>query len=143
MKLSVIISMLAFLVTPISTNVAVGASKAGTPEQITGNEMADRWKEITVHRDPFLGPEWLKKQKEEEERKKAEETRRREEEKKRQALKLRGIVQVGNQFVAIIDGKTLREGDVIRGRKILEVNRSGIKVLCSGKVRKIPWRPKR
>lgn len=142
MKLAVIISVLTFLLAPISINVAVGASKAGAREQITGNEVAERWKEIAIHRDPFLDPGWLKKKQEEEERRRAEEKKRRHQERKRHALKLRGIVQVGENFVAIVDGKTLREGDVIRGRKIVEVSRSGIKVFHQGRVRTILWESK-
>ena len=142
MKSGVIFFVLRLLLAPISMNGALGASNAGATEEITVDAMAERWREITIHRDPFLDPSWLKKKQEEEERRKAEETRRREEERKRKALKLKGIVQVGDHFVAIIDGKTLRAGDVIRGRKILEVNRSGIKVFHEGKVRTILWESK-
>ena len=142
MKSGVIFFVLSLLLAPISMNGALGASNAGVTEEIPGDAMTQRWREITIHRDPFLDPSWLKKQQEEEEKRKAEQTRRREEERKRQALKLKGIVQVGNHCVAIVDGKTLRAGDVIRGRKILEVSLSGIKVFHKGKVRTILWESK-
>jgi Tfp pilus assembly protein PilP len=146
MKKTFIFFLLVLLLAPSGMNVAVGNSKAGAQGEITEEDMPERWKHLTIRRDPFLDPEWLKKKqeqeqkrKEEEERRKAEERRRREEERKKQALKLRGIVQIGNQFVAIIDGKTLRAGDVIRGHKVLEVSRSGIKVLYRGRLRNIFW----
>ena len=142
MKLAVIISALTFLLTLSGMNIVAGASQAGAAEEITMDAMAERWRKITIRRDPFLDPSWLKKQREEEQKRKAEEERRKAAERKRQALKLKGIVQVGNQFVAIIDGKTLRAGDIIRGRKILEVSLSGIKVFHKGKVRTILWQSK-
>ncbi len=143
MKKTFIFFLLVLLLAPSGMNVAVGTSKAGAQGEVTEEDMAERWKHLTIRRDPFLAPDWLKKQREEEERRKAEERRRREEERKRQALKLKGILRVGERFVAFVDGKTLREGDVIRNRKILEVNSSGIKVLYRGKVRDILWKPKR
>jgi Tfp pilus assembly protein PilP len=149
MKSLFIFFALILLLAPSGMNVAVGTSKAGAQGEITEEDMTERWKHLTIRRDPFLDPEWLKKKqeeeqkrKEEEERRKAEERRRREKERKKQALKLKGILQVGKNFIAIIDGKTVRAGDVIRGRKILEVSRSGIKILHGRKVRTILWEPK-
>jgi len=150
MKKTSIFFLLVLLLAPSGMNVAVGTSKAGAQGEVTEEDMTERWQHLTIRRDPFLDPEWLKKKqeqeqkrKEEEERRKAEEKRIIEEERKKQALKLKGILRVGERFVAFVDGKTLREGDVIRNRKILEVSGSGIKVLYRGKVRDILWKPKR
>jgi PAS domain-containing protein len=123
-------------------DLPLNVSEAWAQEEITQGNVAEKDREIVITRDPFLDPEWLEKKRKEEERRRQEEERRREEERKRQALKLEGIVQVGDRFVAVVDGKTLREGDVIRGRKILQVNRAGIRILYMGKVKNIPWKPK-
>lgn len=143
MKSMLTLSLFILLLATGAMNLTLKASEVCAEEEITQGNMVEKDREIVITRDPFLDSEWLKKQREEEDRKRAEEMRRREEEKKRQALKLHGIVQVGESFVAIVDGKTLRPGDVIRGRKILEVNRSGIKVFYKGMVRMIVLKPKR
>jgi Tfp pilus assembly protein PilP len=146
MKKTFIFFLLVLLLAPSGMNIAVGTSKAGAQGEITEEDRTERWKHLTIRRDPFLDPEWLKKKqeqeqkrKEEEARRKAEERRRKEEERKKQALKLKGILRVEERFVAFVDGKTLRAGDVIRGRKILEVSRSGIKVIYRGRLINIFW----
>jgi hypothetical protein len=150
MKSTFIFPLLILLLIPIRLDLPLRLTKARAQDEITREDESERWKDLTVLRDPFLDPEWLREHKEEEEKRKAQEKKRRAEEKKRReakrkkhALKLKGIVQVGQGFVAIVDGKTLRAGEVIRGRKILEVSRSGIKVLYRGKVRTVFLKPKR
>jgi hypothetical protein len=119
-------------------------SPAGAQGALTSTGKSAEKEDLKILRDPFLDPAWLKKQKEEEEkRKKAEERKRRGGVSKKRALKLKGIIQVGERFVAIVDGKTLRPGDTIRGCRILTVNRSGIRVLHKGTVRNIFWKPRR
>jgi hypothetical protein len=148
MKSAFIFSALILLLAPIRVDFRLMPVEAGAQAEMIEEDMTERWKDLIVLRDPFLDPEWLRKQQEEEEKRKAQEKKRRAEEKERReverkkhALKLKGIVQVGQGFVAIVDGKTLRAGEVIRGRKVLEVNRSGIKVLYREKVSKILWDP--
>jgi len=142
MKSIFIFSLLIFLLGLTGVDIRLRPMEAGAKGEIARQNGGEKLGDVIILRDPFLDPEWLKKKRAEEEKRKAEKKRRREAETKKRALKLKGIVQVGQNFVAIVNDKTLREGEVIRGRKVLEVNRWGIKVLYRGKVRKIFWEPK-
>ena len=137
MKKPFIFPLLMLLLAPIRVDLPLIPSEAGAQTEVIEEDMTERWKDLKVLRDPFLDPEWLKKKRIEEERKRTQEKRSREAGRRKRALKLKGIIQVDQRFVAIVDGKTLRPGDVIRGRKVLEVNRAGIRVLYKGKVKHI------
>lgn len=139
MKSTFIFSLLIFLLASSRMGLPLRPTEAGAQEEVTREDTRKKPEDLTILRDPFLDPEWLRKKREEEAGERAAERRKREAERKKQALKLKGIVQVGQRFVAIIDGKALRAGEVIRGRKILEVSRSGIKVLYKRRVRNIFW----
>ena len=74
MKSAFIFFALILLLAPSGMNRAVGTSKAGAQEEITEEDMTERWKHLTIRRDPFLDPGWLKKKQEEEQKRKEEES---------------------------------------------------------------------
>ena len=47
---------------------------------------------------------------------------------------LNGIVKMGQEYVALINNKIVREGDAIGGKKVLSINKDEVKIFDNGEV---------